>query len=188
MKKYSSVAAECRDESGGTIDRVARRRCASPHAIVAAMPTQCSICHAEDASDGFRVGPKCASRLGLRLLPPPRRPAVPCTRCNGMRFVRVLPRQYSTGWMYIDMNTAPIMHSVGVPMTLTATPPPVQKHVIRADTVQEPGPFDGLGTIETFVCCSCGFLEWYCQDPQAMPIGDEYNTQLVDYSSDQPYR
>lgn len=142
------------------------------------MTPRCALCEAEDASEEFRVGLRCARRLGLRMLPPPRRPAVPCTRCNGMVFVRVLPRVYGV--------TAHAT-ATGVPMTLTAKPPPVQKYLLGS-TVGDPQLFYGVGTVETFVCRSCGFVEWYCQDPEAIPIGDEYNTQLVDYSTPGPYR
>jgi hypothetical protein len=105
-----------------------------------------------------------------------------------MVFVRVLPRQYVTNHLWIGADAAPMIHTIGVPMTLTSQPPPVQKHLLAKDTVQEPQGFDGLGTVETFVCRGCGFVEWYCQDPEAMPIGDEYNTQLIDYSAPAPYR
>ncbi|HUJ63822.1 MAG TPA: hypothetical protein VLX92_35220 [Kofleriaceae bacterium] len=102
--------------------------------------------------------------------------------------MRVLPRQYGTFPEALATEYGPRLHSIGVPMTLTAKPPPIHKHLVSANTVEEPQLFDGLGTVETYVCCGCGFIEWYCQDPAAMPIGDEYNTQLVDYSSPAPYR
>jgi hypothetical protein len=154
----------------------------------------CTICGAEEVSEYYRVGPKCMSRLGLRPLPPSRRPPAPCTRCNGMQFIRVLPRVFGL-WGSVHTQgggtsqvVAANLHSIGMPMTLTAKPPPVAKHLLGADTVQEPQPFDGLGTVETFICRGCGFVEWYCEDPEQIPIGPEYNSELVDYTSPSPYR
>jgi|HubBroStandDraft_6_1064221.scaffolds.fasta_scaffold1655567_1 hypothetical protein len=151
------------------------------------MVPRCTLCDAEDASEYFRVGPRCASILGLRMLPPSRRPPAPCMRCNNFKFIRVMPRQYGTMWRDAGPQ-AHELHSMGVPMTLTARPPEVRKRLLGADTVEEPQLFDGLGIVETYVCTRCGFIEWYCQDPEAMPIGDEHNTQLVDYTPDDPYR
>lgn len=47
---------------------------------------------------------------------------------------------------------------------------------------------DSHGSLETYVCKGCGFVEWYCQDPESVPIGPEYMTELVDYDSGTPYR
>ena len=44
----------------------------------------------------FDICDQCAVTLGVFEVGPPRRPAVPCTRCNGMQFVRVIPREKGT--------------------------------------------------------------------------------------------
>ncbi len=36
------------------------------------------------------------------------------------------------------------------------------------------------GWLEAYVCRACGFVEWYCCDPDKLPIGPEYMTELVD--------
>ncbi len=46
----------------------------------------------------------------------------------------------------------------------------------------------GRGWLEAYACLGCGFVEWYCLDPQSVPIGPEYMTDLIDYTTDQPYR
>jgi hypothetical protein len=46
----------------------------------------------------------------------------------------------------------------------------------------------GSGVVEAYVCTACGLIEWYCQEPQSIPIGDQYNTEIVEYGSDSPYR
>ena len=152
---------------------------------------KCTLCEAEDVSEYYRIGPKCMSRLGLRPLPPSRRPPVPCARCNGLQFIRVLPRVFGLyGGVHAGyrMPTTQNLHSIGVPMTVTAKPPQIDHHVLGADTIDEPQPFDGIGTVETFICRGCGFVEWYCENPEEIPIGPEYNSELIDYSSPTPYR
>lgn len=35
----------------------------------------------------------CGNRLGVVVMPPARRRALPCRGCNGMKFVRAIPRE-----------------------------------------------------------------------------------------------
>jgi hypothetical protein len=46
----------------------------------------------------------------------------------------------------------------------------------------------GLGLLELFVCRGCGLVEWYCNDPENLPIGPMYATELVDVRPASPYR
>ena len=39
---------------------------------------------------------------------------------------------------------------------------------------------DGLGVFECYICKRCGFVDWYCQDPEHIPIGKQYMTEEVD--------
>ena len=52
-----------------------------------------------------------------------------------------------------------------------------QSHVVR-----------GRGVLEMYICTSCGFVEWYCQDPESIPIGPENMSEIVDYTPTEPYR
>jgi len=54
--------------------------------------------------------------------------------------------------------------------------------------VQELNARTGKGVLEMYICRACGFVEWYCQDPTELPIGPHYMTQIVDYTSREPYR
>ena len=63
------------------------------------------------------------------------------------------------------------------------------------DTVfggREEAPIDSrkaCGYLEQYICRKCGFIEWYCNDPEHIPIGPQYMTELVDYGArDTPYR
>src|SRR5690242_4310796 len=75
----------------------------------------------------------CVLRLGITRLPPPRRRAVPCVRCNGMRFVRSMPREFSG-----DTDTA-------YPMAVS-TPAWITDRLIRAGKdVAKGRPWHGAG-------------------------------------------
>ena len=37
----------------------------------------------------------------------------------------------------------------------------------------------GRGDLLLYVCRSCGFAEWYVSDPESIPIGPDYRTELV---------
>ena len=115
-------------------------------------------------------------------MPPPRRPARPCQRCNAQRFIRVIPREY-TVMAGLDPNTVDV-----APMTLTQAPVVTQRLVFRGNSVGVAKLTTGRGVLETYTCTKCGFVEWYCQDPTAIPIGPEYMSDVVDFETDTPYR
>jgi hypothetical protein len=124
---------------------------------------------------------RCRSKLGIIPMPPARRPAKPCARCNAMRFVRVVPRELSaTGSDYVT--------SVAGPMTATLRPITEPKLVFSGKTVAEPSPSAGAGMFEMYICTGCGFVDWYCVDPENIPIGPEYMTELIDLTASSPYR
>ena len=49
-------------------------------------------------------------------------------------------------------------------------------------------PRSGFGVIEGYACRRCGFVEWYCQDPNEIPIGPEYMTEEIDAEGTSPFR
>jgi hypothetical protein len=144
------------------------------------MKQACTLCNANDASDFFRVCARCATIQGLRPIPPSRRPPVPCTRCNSFRFIRVLPRELTAIGSH---GNAPV-EQLAAPMALT------YQASTHSGWGRPAGPnvMTGIGDLETFVCAGCGFIEWYCGNPQGLPIGHEYNTEIVDYSPEGVYR
>jgi hypothetical protein len=44
-----------------------------------------------------------------------------------------------------------------------------------------------VGLLEAYVCQSCGSVEWFANRPEAIPIGLEYGTELVE-AQEKPYR
>jgi hypothetical protein len=115
----------------------------------------------------------CRQKLGIVAMPPARRRPVPCTRCNGLRFIRAIPREHD--------NTP-------APMVLTHPVSTTRMFVSQDLEAVVPSHRLGLGLLETYVCAACGFVEWYCHDPSSLPIGPEYMTEIVDYTGEQPYR
>ncbi|HLL25853.1 MAG TPA: hypothetical protein VK427_27130 [Kofleriaceae bacterium] len=142
----------------------------------------CYVCgqpllSAEDAQD-IGMCSQCRRTLGIVPLPPPRRRPHPCARCNGMRFVRIVPREYA------------LQPGIGVALQPVAATREIRVK-IHADghrelmAIEQARP---LGVLETYICTGCGFVEWYCQDPAAIPIGPTHMSDIVDYGSDTPYR
>jgi hypothetical protein len=117
----------------------------------------------------------CAETLKIKKLPPPRRPARPCERCNGLTFVRSLPREYSGEY------------DNPYPMTAAQSPTITNRFFGLGNSVNRADP-RGHGVLEIYTCVGCGFVEWYCQDPDQIPIGPEHLSDLVDYSPESPYR
>jgi hypothetical protein len=44
------------------------------------------------------------------------------------------------------------------------------------------------GELEMYVCRGCGYIDWYCNDLESVPIGPQYMTELVEGESAGPYR
>jgi hypothetical protein len=145
---------------------------------------ECRVCRVDKEADFVVEGvcPDCADTLGVAPLPPPRRPALPCQRCNNLRFTRVVPREITdTGGSYNHQAAAPM----GLSYSLVTTGPGLfsAKHSPEAIDYRK-----ALGIVEAYVCASCGFVEWYCHDPASIPVGPEHMADVVDYASTEPYR
>lgn len=140
----------------------------------------CKVCD-ERKPEPNGICTKCMDLLGIIEMPPARRKAAPCVKCNGMKFVRAIPREHTVVTDH-ELNTPEI-----APMTLTQAPR-------RAATLfsglvpAAPSIVRGDGLLETYTCLACGYVEWYVEDPTEIPIGPEYMTELVDYSGKAPYR
>ncbi|MBX3158115.1 MAG: hypothetical protein KF773_19255 [Deltaproteobacteria bacterium] len=126
----------------------------------------CRSCKRErfDVSAAEQMCGACVKKLGVTPLPPPRRRAVPCRHCSGLQFARVVPR--------------------GFALTYTFDP---ATEAFAGPTVR-PQPEQLRGILEAYVCRACGAVEWFCNDAERIPIGPEYNSDLVDYAGTEPYR
>ena len=143
----------------------------------------CKICEVLEVKDRHETGvcAACRRSLGIRAMPPPRRPAAPCQRCSSLRFVRVVPREVTTV-AGIEQNV-----QQAAPMALSY-PRETLLGYRREGTINPVAIASGVGVLETYVCTACGFVEWYCQDPDRIPIGPEHMSDIVDFTPDSPYR
>jgi hypothetical protein len=147
------------------------------------MPDLCKLCESTELvpEDRGPICQFCRDALGIVPMPPPRRRQAPCARCSAMRFVRVIPREYTaTGGDHSSEKVAP--------MSATHMPDVAQKLLFRGNKVRTPDIATGVGLLEMYICSQCGFVEWYCHDPESIPIGPEYMSDIVDYSASEPYR
>ena len=144
----------------------------------------CRLCALEmEPPPGFvDICYPCAKEVGIRPMPPPRRPARPCMRCNATKFVRAIPREYTaTGSDHVFQRVAP--------MQLTAIPEVKGRLFFAGNEVSAPDIVtQGAGSVEVYACLSCGFIEWYCQDPEGIPIGPEFMTEIIETAPQEPYR
>lgn len=124
------------------------------------------------------------------MAPPRRRPA-PCTRCNHHLLIRVIPRELSVATNALGWNRQS-NYAQYAPMFATYQVKRVNEINIldpHRVLVDPPQPEDGYGAFEMYICKRCGFVEWYCYNPQDIPIGPEYMTEEVSSEQgDAPYR
>jgi hypothetical protein len=147
----------------------------------------CKLCQAdcteypEPETVATSICGECRGKLGIIPMPPTRRRAKPCVRCNALRFVRVLPRELTaTGYDHVTSRAAP--------MTATLVPETSEKLIFSGRNVGEPTLTTGVGMLEMYICTGCGLVEWHCLDPESIPIGPEYMTEVIDYAADSAYR
>jgi hypothetical protein len=140
-------------------------------------PVQCRICKLDIADSD--ICNRCRETLGIVDMPPARRPATPCIKCRGSKLVRVIPRENTAGGGDYVTREVVAMHLTVVPK--------IKAGFFLGPHAGEPVPRDGRGMLEAYVCRACGYVEWYCTDPENIPIGPEYMTEEVDAGSG-PYR
>ena len=116
----------------------------------------------------------CARRTGNIVVPPPRRRNSPCAKCNHTKLVRVIPRELASD-----------------PVTAGASYGPMFAAYELRTRDGEVAPFHpraGFGVLEAYICKGCGYVEWYCQDPNEIPIGPEYMTEEIETDGSTPFR
>ena len=144
---------------------------------------QCSACQRELEKQQEReleLCRACAAKYGVIAMPPALRPPVPCDRCKGRKFVRVIPREHTT------LEQGDSNRMVSAPMFLTQS---VSGH--KGWLLNHAHDLDitaGHGMLEVYACWSCGAVEWYCRGVQQIPIHPSLMTELIDYDQGGPYR
>lgn len=127
----------------------------------------------------------CARNNGVRPLPPAMRPPAPCARCGALEFVRTVPREYTIDPRLLVDGPK----QIAAQAYFTYAPARIQFGLLssrRAETYIE----QGYGELEMYACIGCGFVEWYVQAPQDIPIHPHLMTERIrcDESKGGPYR
>jgi hypothetical protein len=154
---------------------------ASPRSCDEPAMGNCKLCQ-DNVAESNGLCEKCMDTLGIIEMPPPRRRPTPCLKCNSMKFIRVIPRAHSVR-LGIDRNQPEL-----APLTLTQAPKLDPRLSGNGFNVIAPSVVLGDGMLEAYTCLKCGFVEWYVEDPEEIPIGPEYMSEVIDYESDAPYR
>jgi hypothetical protein len=108
----------------------------------------------------------CRDDLGLHhRSAPAQRPRIPCVRCKGRQIIRASVRDASS----VGLHSAALTSDVRAEGTV--------------DLSRQ------RGMLEAYTCRRCGFTEWYAQEPEDIPIGPAYGTELIDLDDEGgPYR
>lgn len=107
------------------------------------------------------------------------RPARPCRHCRHHKFVHARPREVGLDprWLY--------QHATQMRVTFV---PQLRPGVFEVGAAPI-HPLEGIGILEQYICARCGAVDWYCVDPQHIPIHAWYMTEDIDYEpSGSPYR
>ena len=153
---------------------------------------KCVVC----GKDGVSVCGACERITGVREMAPARRRMAPCARCNHAKLIRVIPRELSVmaGRDVGDSVDSNVAHYAPMFATYAVIKQRIKEARIFvtdpqfSSKVYPPPPDAGFGVFETYICKRCGFVDWYCQDPDSIPIGPEFMTEEVDSDASEPYR
>lgn len=161
------------------------------------MPDLCRICTTNKLAAtelSTQICSECRTNLGVVEMPPPRRPRLPCTRCQTTRFIRVLLREHIVLDSVFSLigTQSNAVRSTYVPMAATHEPrvvkrPPLgmtpQGSITNGPDLRQP-----RGLLARYICCGCGLVEVFCEDPESIPIGPEYMSDVVDFGPTSAYR
>jgi hypothetical protein len=146
--------------------------------------TVCTLCERkgfESAIGTDGICQECRAHHAIADSSVPLRPLVPCARCQGRSFVRVLSIR--------ERATTAGEHAVTSLSPLGATYElEVYETFFSGRTVMTPALAKPLGVFEAYICRACGFTELYSRDPGNIPIGREYNTEPFELPESAPYR
>lgn len=108
-------------------------------------------------------------------------------RCNHHLIVRCLVRERgATGSKYTASYVAPLQVTFARKVvTKEAFFSGKRTTEVTHDPALEQ---QAVGMLEAYVCQRCGFTEWYTVEPEKIPIGEEYATELIDVGPQEPYR
>ncbi|MCA9668613.1 MAG: hypothetical protein KC503_23635 [Myxococcales bacterium] len=147
----------------------------------------CSVCEEEqweDLVDDEGICESCRKNFAIPRQSPALRPLTPCRRCGGRVIVRcrAIRERGASGGDYVHAYIAPLAATFA-----RAT----RETLFRKRTVEQNKPdlAQPAGVFEAYICRACGLTEIYTRDPETIPIGPEYATELIEVpSGETPFR
>lgn len=132
-----------------------------------------------------RLCAPCAAKTGLAYPLPSRRGAWPCMRCGGAELIRAQVRERTVvdGTDHARGAPAPLAITYGQGEEFTPKFFSLEKQPSAAPNLAVP-----FGVLDAYVCRACGFVEWYAQEPEKIPIGATFGTSLVQVPGAGPFR
>jgi hypothetical protein len=97
-------------------------------------------------------------------------------RCGGLELVRAKIRERTEGAIPDTVNST----EKYIPFAVTYGQREEQRSMfgkkVRSAAPEFTKPY---GRLEAWICRSCGFVEWYAQSPEEIPIAEAFGTELV---------
>jgi len=139
------------------------------------------------SQDAPKLCTECAKKTGLAYPLPSRRGAWPCMRCGHRVLVRAQVRERSVD---DGRDTASL---VPAPLAITYArgqefDPNAGVFSLAKRPSASPETSRSFGVLDAYVCRACGYVEWYAQEPENIPIGALYGTALVEIPGEGVYR
>lgn len=117
------------------------------------------------------------------LMPPSRSKPAPCLRCGGRTLIRCFPSEHG-----VQEGDRALIRLRRMSVTFASRPQSAQKDFFGRELQLELDPQIPAGELEALVCRSCGHVEWFADRPEAIPIGLEHRTELIEVKLENPYR
>jgi len=130
----------------------------------------CEVCGKEAGEE--KLCESCTDKTGFSRDKPQRREVQPCMRCGGLELIRARIRERSSNDPNVQ-NFVPFAITYGMSEEFAST---FSMKMVPSAAPNRGQPF---GKLEAWVCRSCGFVEWYAQSPEEIPIAAVHGTELV---------
>ncbi len=132
----------------------------------------------------YGVCADCFNLPGFFKLPPSSRKLEPCRECRGRELVRAVAFERGAfGSDYVTAYAAPLSVAFRQSIKYSFWGGKASAEVTEEDVVRP------VGWLELLICRACGLATWHALEPQKIPIGPEYGTELLEVEDEGgPYR
>jgi hypothetical protein len=131
----------------------------------------CEVC-GKPIEGEAKLCESCLEKAGFSPDEPQRREVQPCMRCGGLELIRARIRERTAGAVQ-GQGFVPFAITYGLSEEFRST---FSLEKMRSATPDRERPY---GRLEAWVCRTCGFVEWYAQRPEDIPIAVAHGTELV---------